>query len=691
MAAVFATGVWTWRVTRKQPSTPAGASLYTDSRQCKGCHTQIYLSYQHVGMARSFAEAGRASSIEDYEGNSSFVHQASGRHYEVVRRGDQVFQRRYELDSRGNQTNVFEQRVTYAIGSGNHARTYLHRSESGELTELPLTWYSQEKRWDMSPGFDSASPPDFTRTVDDRCLFCHNAYPAADGSLAAGIDCQRCHGPGARHVEIASSGNAARAEIAGAIVNPARLSPERRMDVCMQCHLETTSAELPSMIRRFDRDVYSFRPGEALGAYNVQFDEAPGTGRQDKFEIVNQAYRLRQSACFLKSAGRLTCTTCHDPHTAARGEAAVGHYRAACLTCHSQVTTGVHRDEKNADCTSCHMPRRPTDDVVHVAMTDHLIQKRQRDPQKAGHPRGQPVIYYPDQLSDSDRDLYLGAALISGQADRRRGIQLLHSRVQSDSPAKAMAILGEGYLAEGNAPRAIEMFRRALAKAPGLAKAQYNLGEALQAAGRTEEARQQYGQAIEMHPPFPEAEYALANLLLKSGAVDAAEKHYQNAIRARPAYVEAHGNLGNLYAEQGSLDKARAELEEALRIDPAFAEGHNNLGRVLAAQHLVAEALEHVHRAVALNPNYTEARYNMAQLLQASGNSEGAIAEYRRTLTGKPDFVEAHLGLGRTLGDAGRLDAAIAEFREVLRLRPDHAEARRDLDTAVTMKQRGSR
>ena len=41
------------------------------------------------------------------------------------------------------------------------------------------------------------------------------------------------------------------------------------MDVCMQCHLETTSVELPQMIRRFDRSIFSFRPGEPLGSYIV--------------------------------------------------------------------------------------------------------------------------------------------------------------------------------------------------------------------------------------------------------------------------------------------------------------------------------------------------------------------------------------------------------------------------------------
>lgn len=655
-------------------------------------------SYQHAGMAHSFALASHASPIEDYEHNNQFVHPASGRHYQMLRRGNQFFQRRYELDSHGKESNVFEQQVTYAIGSGNHARTYLHRSEIGELTELPVTWYPQENRWGMSPGFDNAAPPDFTRLVDERCLFCHTAYPAPDGALAEGIDCQRCHGPGARHVQLASSGTSGRPEILAAIVNPAKLNPERQMDVCMQCHLETTSAELPSMIRRFDREAYSFKPGEALGAYMVEFDEAPGTGRANKFEIVNQAYRLRQSQCFLKSAGRLTCTTCHNPHALARGEAAAPQYRAVCVNCHSQVAVAGHPDLQNANCVSCHMPRRRTQDAVHVVMTDHLIQRKPPStdlkaalPENVGHPHGRPVLYYPERLSETERELYLGAALITGSADRRQGIQMLERQVQTDGPAKALAVLGEGHLAEGNASSAVTMFRRALAKNPAMPKARYNLGQALEALGQVKQAQEEYEQAIRIRPGFPEAEDALANLLMKSGEGNAAAEHYRSAARARWTYPETHNNLGNLYADQGKLEKARGELEEALRINPGFEEAHNNLGRVLAAQHLIPQALEHLRRAVALNPDYAEARYNLARLLQETGAVGPAIAEYRRTLVSRPDFAAVHLSLGQALGDAGQLEAAIAEFQEVLRLRPGHAEAQRNLDMALTMRRGGSR
>jgi predicted CXXCH cytochrome family protein len=672
---------------------PARQSSYIDAKQCQACHAAIQRDYRQVGMARSFAPAPNASPIEAYARNNHFLHALSGRHYQVLRRGGRLFQRRYEVDSRGTEVNVFEQEATYAVGSGNHARTYLHQSESGELTELPITWYTQEASWGMSPGYDNGTPPDFTRLVEESCLFCHNGYPVVDGARSEGIDCQRCHGPGSRHVELASGGKVSKPEIQAAIVNPARLSPALQMDVCMQCHLETTSADLPGMIRRFNREPFSFRPGEPLGAYMVYFDQPPGAGRPDRFEIVNQAYRLRQSLCFQKSQGRLVCTTCHDPHNVPRGADAVKSYRNKCVSCHGEVTVPGHPTIDSADCASCHMPRRRTEDAVHIVMTDHLIARKPplrhiRRPiaEHAESYRGPLNVYYPESLPQDEREVYLGVAMITGSADRPGGIGLLEKHLQAGISATAMAVLGEGYLSEGSIQKSIEVFRRAAGEDPSLAKARYNLGQALEAAGRTQEARSEYQQAIRMRVRFPEAQHALANLLVKAGDTSAAIEHYLDAIRARPVYAEAHSNLANLYADRGRLDEARSELEQALRVNPAFAEAHNNLARVLAAQKRVPEALDHARRAVVLNPDFAEARYNLGRLLQETGSHEAAIAEYRKTLVIRPDLAEAHLSLGQALADAGRLDAAIAEFREVLRLRPGHAEAQRNLEMALALK-----
>jgi hypothetical protein len=49
-----------------------------------------------------------------------------------------------------------------------------------------------------------------------------------------------------------------RASIANDVIAPGRLTPALQMDVCAQCHLEPTSGDLPSLIRRFDRAIFFY-------------------------------------------------------------------------------------------------------------------------------------------------------------------------------------------------------------------------------------------------------------------------------------------------------------------------------------------------------------------------------------------------------------------------------------------------
>lgn len=320
------------------------------TRTCAGCHAAHAEGFHKTGMGRAFFRAVPANMVEDFERNNTFFHEASGRYYRVFRRGDEYFLRRRQIGYGGTETNVVEKRIDYVMGSGNHVRSYIHRTAENRLMELPVSWYPENGGFfGMSPGYDHAGHPGFRRQISFDCMFCHNAYPEAPpgansltaeavfpGELPEGIDCQRCHGPGGNHIAAARKGAPDRAAVRASIVNPARLSPERQMEVCMQCHLETTSFALPNSIQRPNRGTFSYQAGEPLEKFVLHFDHAPGSGRDDKFEIVNSVYRLRQSACFAKSRGKMVCTTCHNPHDVPRGEKAASRYSAVCQGCHRE-------------------------------------------------------------------------------------------------------------------------------------------------------------------------------------------------------------------------------------------------------------------------------------------------------------------------------------------------------------------
>jgi hypothetical protein len=94
-----------------------------------------------------------------------------------------------------------------------------------------------------------------------------------------------------------------------------------------------------------------------------------------------QPVGLMQSACYLKSQGALSCSTCHDPH--ARTSTDTPAYEAVCLSCHRGPSKTPCKVSPTAGCVGCHMPRR--DASRGMMMTDHWI--RSRPEAAAGLPR----------------------------------------------------------------------------------------------------------------------------------------------------------------------------------------------------------------------------------------------------------------------------------------------------------------
>src|SRR5580704_7974106 len=126
---------------------------YVDTRVCAQCHPKIAETYLQTGMGRSLYRPTPANAIEDYQARHEFLHALSDTHYSMIVRGGAYYQRRWQTGFDGQETNVEEMKIDYVIGSGNHARSYLHRASTGGYIELPLSWYAEQGGyWAMSPG-----------------------------------------------------------------------------------------------------------------------------------------------------------------------------------------------------------------------------------------------------------------------------------------------------------------------------------------------------------------------------------------------------------------------------------------------------------------------------------------------------------------------------------------------------------
>ena len=722
------------RLAHKAPTPPPGSrSPYVDSSACAGCHAAIAQTYRQTGMGRAFFRPRPENAVEDYERRNTFHHRVSDRQYTMLRRDGKLYQRRHQIGFDGRETNVVEKEVHFVLGSGNHARSYLHRTSEGKLVQLPVGWYAQKGGfWAMSPGYDRPDHKDFRRVVTYDCMFCHNGYPAvepgsdASGSeaifgdrLPEGIDCQRCHGPGRAHVEAAGTPGATPESIRGAILNPARLSRDRQMEVCMQCHLESTSRALPHAVRRFDRGSFSYRAGEPLAGFILHFDHPAGVGYDDKFEIAHAAYRLCKSACFQKSG--MTCTTCHNPHQVPRGEQAAQHYVAVCRGCHA--ATHASEGARRTDCLACHMPRRRTDDVVHVVMTDHFIQRRKpaRDllaPLREVHDReenayrGEVVPFYPPQLPPApESELYLAVAQVQNAANLAAGIPRLEQALEKHRPGRHEFYfeLAEAYWKTGRWEQSIRWYEEALRRRPDFRPALRHLALALSRTGRAapaaavlekavtllppdvaaynnlgevylmlekpEQAELALRKALSLNPDLPEAHNLLARALSQKGDRSGAEAAFRSALRVQPDFALAHNNLANLLVGSGDLRQARYHFEKAITIDPAYAAAHYNYGLALAENRLYDEARVRLEAAVRLDPSFAQAHNDLANVLATIGRPERAVAHYKRAIELKPDMAETHFNLGTALGLQQKGAEAKPHFLAALRLNPKYYEA----------------
>jgi hypothetical protein len=517
---------------------------------CAPCHPAIVESYAKTGMGRSFFALTPQTRVEDFARSNRLEHAASSSRFLLFERGGRYYMRREHPN--GN----IEKEMHYVLGSGNHARSYVHRTAEGRLVAMPVSWYAEKGGfWEMAPGYDRPDHADFRRKINYECFFCHNSYPqtpSIDQSdpiyldpLPQGIDCARCHGDPGAHLNKPGAGN---------ILNPARLPAARQIEICLQCHLETTSHPLPHSMRRHGRPFFSYRPGEPLEDYMLHFDHPAGAPHANKFEVVSAPYRLRKSACFQKSGGRLTCSTCHDPH--ARGA------KNTCVSCHAKP----HRF--NEDCAGCHMPARRPEDAPLTTIRDHWI--RSRPETEPGPPlpeyKGPVDAYYPRNPGA----LYLAAAQARDGVNLSAGIAALRGLEKQFTRPEFHWDLGEAYRKAGRKADAAAQYRKALHAMPALLPAWRGLALVL----------------------YPDPEPMLgglkqsprdAFLLTLLGTARNSETDLRAAIAADPDLPEAYVNLGALLARGGRKGEAIELFRAALAIDPRNAAALANLKLALSA------------------------------------------------------------------------------------------------------------
>jgi predicted CXXCH cytochrome family protein len=333
---------------------------YAGGQACRQCHQAIADSVLLSAHFNATVETSEDNIQGDTRpGYNEFVYTDSTK-LAVEKRDSGFYQVLYI-----NGTQIEAHRMDISFGNRN-AQTWLYWQDD-KTYELPVSYYQSVHSWGTSPGF-SATEPNFKRFIGQDCFECHssnmvnrlNASTAGitevmvKSSLVHGIDCERCHGPAANHVNFHLGD--ANAKPGKYITRPRNLTRQQQLDMCAVCHSGNDKVKLESRFR--------FRPGDTLTHFLEERLDQPDHNKLDVHG--NQYALLSASACFLGSQ-TMTCASCHNPHKDPAGNMVI--YSQKCMGCHSTtknnfcpLADSIGPTIRN-NCIDCHMPRQPSNAI----------------------------------------------------------------------------------------------------------------------------------------------------------------------------------------------------------------------------------------------------------------------------------------------------------------------------------------
>jgi tetratricopeptide (TPR) repeat protein len=636
---------------------------YVGMNQCKLCHQKIYDSFIETGMGKSFEHASKRKSSAKFDppggkaGKHTVIYDKySDFYYHPFWEGDSL--KILEFRLKGVDT-IYKriEKVDYIIGSGQHTNSHI-QNVNGYLNQMPMTYYTQQGRWDLPPGFENGFNTRFSRKIGLECMSCHNSFPEfTEGSenkytaLPEGINCERCHGPGSIHVQQRSSGSKVDTSkyIDYSIVNPGKLSIERQFDVCQRCHLQGNT------VLKEGKSFFDFRPGMKLSDYMTVFLPRYKDA-DDKFIMASHADRLKQSKCFIKSLenvkdsgslrpykNALTCVTCHNPHVSVQvtGKEV---FNNACKKCHNQETSLKHssvtshpvvcsekinvRMKVNDNCVSCHMPRSGSIDIPHVSVHDHYIRKplKKEEIEKVKEFIG---LYAINEKNPSDlvktkayiqqydkfeyNPILLDSAEVllknKSKGDQKENFALtVHFWFIKKDYSRILYYfndVGESYV---NQTFSVKSWDNSDAWTL------YRIGEAFYNTGKIDKAYYYYKKSSELAPFNSEFRNKEGAALIAQNKVREAMKIFEAILIENSKFVPALNNLGYAYLVSGDAEKADELYKRALKMDPDYEPLLMNVAGLNIYKKNYQGAMEILKKVIKKNPANEQAKQVLSRI-----------------------------------------------------------------------------
>lgn len=648
------------------------SARYVGDAPCASCHADVAASYQKTGHGQSVSSFDPSTAPEQFAGGPTVRHEKSNFSYEPFVRDSTLYQREFRRGPEGDTVHQRVHQVDLVVGSGNATRSYM-MAVNGYYTEMPLTWYTDQKAWDMSPGYEGENGR-FGRPINRECMTCHAGRPERTRAtqnhypeVPEPITCERCHGPGEAHVQrqrAEEQPGTSSTDEALAIVTPTDLPREEQLSVCQQCHLAGVTVfgpgETPS----------TFRPGEPLRENRTVYVPDKQLKDPNWVGIDSHPIRLARSGCFENSD--MTCATCHDAHEPAAATT-TAEYNTTCKSCHGGERSAepvcarpgapsgrpVSREEAmTGNCVDCHMQKGGTSNVPHVTFTDHWIRRRPAPRDSSSRVSAlssdEPLDLVPlrrmvalDGSSPSPgtrADVEATVAYFRFYERMHRHPEYIDRAIARGRKSSFPTADADGRialaraLAEADSTGAAAAVMQTAAQSTGEAWAHYWHGAMNEDRGRTQSAIASYRRALRLQPRMLEAQVQLAGALFRAGQLGAAEAQLQTVVDYNPVYsARSWFNLGVIRLKDGRSASARDAFAEAIRVDPDLVQGHMQLGRLASKSNRYEAAADHFRRAVAADSTHAEAYGSLGIVYLQTNRPTRARRMFRRVLELDPD------------------------------------------------------
>lgn len=386
---LFSTCISNDKTSTVTSSTNTKYNAYAGSASCATCHKKIYETHINTAHFHTSEMASEKTIKGSFEpGQNSFTYSTGGT-VKMEKRNDTL----YQVGYLSSGIEKIRQHFDIITGSGTKGQTYL-TWVGANLYQLPVSYFTSANYWCNSPGLPNKVV--FYRPITSRCLECHATYAERTSAentepeqfskehMILGVDCEKCHGPAAKHVEFQTQNPT---ETTGKfITNPANFSRQQSLNLCALCHGGRMKKTKPS---------FEFTSGDNLSDFFLIDTTSKDA---DNIDVHGNQYGLLAASKCFRNSKTMTCITCHNTHENEQGKVEVFSQR--CMSCHNdshkeaglcKMTASIG-NEINKNCTKCHMPQLPSkaiavllqarDTVTPATMHTHLIKNYPEETKK---------------------------------------------------------------------------------------------------------------------------------------------------------------------------------------------------------------------------------------------------------------------------------------------------------------------